>query len=270
MGLRGFVEAAPTCHAAKRDASVAAAQKATFYELQGGGGNCSFPAAPANGLFVALPAVEYAGAAKCGGFLDVRGPKGTVRVEIIDQCPECAAGHIDLGKTAFAKIAAISQGEVPVSYHLVADPPLRAPLAFRVKEGSSAFFLDLLPIGTGNPVAKVEVSAPGHGTVALERQDFGYWEARNGLGPGPFTVRLTDSRGHVAVAHGIRLRPGVVQTTSVLMYGKKAAVRHKKKATVTSGPPVATSSSASSASSPQAAAVPGPPSPSARAAVTGC
>ena len=272
VGLRSLVLAAPTCHSAAREASAVAAGKATFYQLQSGGGNCGFPGPPADGLFVALPPGEYAGAARCGGHLDVRGPKGTVRVEVIDQCPECEAGHIDLSRTAFARIAALSQGEVPVSYHLVADPPLRAPLAFRVKEGSSAYWLDLLPIGTGNPVSKVELSAPGRGTLSLKRMDFGYWEATHGLGPGPFTVHVTDLRGHVAVAHGIRLRPGVVQTTAVFMYGKsrqhnKTTKKSTATATVTPSPSptsATVSATASAGSSPGA----GPASAPARARAT--
>src|SRR5580658_8772726 len=43
--------------------------------------NCSYPSPPADGLFVALPAAQYAGAADCGGYLEVSGPDGSVRVK---------------------------------------------------------------------------------------------------------------------------------------------------------------------------------------------
>src|SRR5947207_7141865 len=65
---------------------------ATYYKSPPG--NCSYPSAPADGLYVALSPSEYAGAAACGGYLEVRGPDGSARVEVVDQCPECAAGHI--------------------------------------------------------------------------------------------------------------------------------------------------------------------------------
>ena len=45
--------------------------KATFYDLGGGQGNCSFPGAPVNDLFVALGAADYSAGAACGAYLDV-------------------------------------------------------------------------------------------------------------------------------------------------------------------------------------------------------
>src|SRR2546425_1073836 len=104
VGLRAFVAAAPVCHAAGRAAADSAVTgKATFYRLDGGG-DCSVTP-PADGLFVALPHDEYTASDRCGSYLNVRGPGGTVRVEVIDHCPDCEPGHIDLSRTAFAKIA---------------------------------------------------------------------------------------------------------------------------------------------------------------------
>ena len=75
---------------------------------------------------MALPPSEYGAAAACGSYLQVTGPDGSVTVEVVDQCPECQAGHIDLSEQAFARIAPLNAGLVPVSYHTVADPPLPA------------------------------------------------------------------------------------------------------------------------------------------------
>ncbi|MET0414711.1 MAG: RlpA-like double-psi beta-barrel domain-containing protein, partial [Actinoplanes sp.] len=86
--------------------------KATYFSLEGGLGNCSFPDPPA--LFVALSPSEYAGAAPCGAYLDVTGPKGKVRVKVIDSCPPCTPGHIDLSLAAFRKIGEPVQGIIPV------------------------------------------------------------------------------------------------------------------------------------------------------------
>ena len=108
-------------------------------------GNCSYPSPPAGQLYVALPPSEYGGSAACGSYLQVSGPDGSVTVEVVDQCPECQAGHIDLSEQAFAKIAPLSAGLVPVTYRTIADPPLPAPLSMLVKAGSSAYYLALLP-----------------------------------------------------------------------------------------------------------------------------
>ena len=208
-------------------AAAGAAQtsgEATHYELAAGGmGNCSYPSPPAGQLYVALSPAEYGAAAACGSYLQVTGPDGSVTVEVVDQCPECQAGHIDLSEQAFARIAPLNAGLVPVSYHTVADPPLPAPLSMLVKTGSSAYYLALLPINNGNPLAAVAVSQGSGGWQELARTTYGYWLASSGAGPGPFTVRLTDSLGHQATVNGITISPGVVQATGTSMYGAAAA-----------------------------------------------
>ena len=215
--------------------------RATFYQLRPGAGNCSYPRPPADGLYAALPPGEYAGAARCGGYLDVRGPRGTVRVQVIDQCPECEAGHLDLSRAAFARIADPGKGTAGVAYRAVADPPLTTGLSFRIKEGSSAYWLAVLPIGHGNPISRLQVSAPGRGPRPMVRTGYNYWLVQQGMGPGPFTLRLTDTRGHVAVVRGVRLTAGAVQSTSVRMYGAAKRTHHRKKAARTP-PPTAASS----------------------------
>jgi expansin len=197
--------------------------KATHYALQSGGGNCLYPGPPADGLFVALGPAEYRAGAACGSYLEVTGPGGTVRVKVIDQCPECSAGHLDLSERAFARLAPLGRGEIPVTYRQVANPPM-PPLSFRIKEGSSPYWLAILAIDHGNPLTSVEVRV-GSGWRALVREDYNYWLAESGLGAGPFTLRLTDSQGHSAVVRGIKLAPGRVQSTRVRMYGPGDATR---------------------------------------------
>jgi expansin (peptidoglycan-binding protein) len=222
-------------------ASVVAgtAGTATHYVLTGTG-NCSYPSPPADGLFVALSPAEYHGAAACGGYVEVSGPNGSVRAEVIDQCPPCAAGHIDLSEAAFARIAPLSAGLVSVTYRAVADPALPAPVALRVKEGSSRYWLALLAMNTGNPLASVQVeSAPG-GWRDLVRADYDYWIASSGAGGGPFTVRLTDTAGHRVTVRGVTLEPGVIQDTGIRMYGAGSAASPGSRAPVSSAPATAT------------------------------
>jgi expansin (peptidoglycan-binding protein) len=194
---------------------------ATYYKSPPG--NCSYPSPPADGLYVALSPSEYASAAACGGYLEVHGPDGSVRVEVVDQCPECAAGHIDLSAAAFAKIAPVSAGQVSVSYTHLANPAVPGPLGLRVKEGSSRYWLALLATNTGNPLASVAVRSPSGGWHDLARADYNYWIAASGVGDGPFTVRLTDTAGHQVTVGGIALSPGVVQGTGTYMYGAGSA-----------------------------------------------
>ncbi|MER5604556.1 expansin EXLX1 family cellulose-binding protein [Micromonospora tulbaghiae] len=196
--------------------------KATFYDSEGAGGNCSRPAAPADRMYVALGPDEYASGASCGGFLDVTGPRGTVRVLVMDQCPECAPGHLDLSAEAFARIADPVQGVVKVSYRAVVNPRLPGPLTFRMKEGSSQWWFAVLVGDHGNPLRSVEVRQNGSWRAA-QRQDYNYWLIESGAGPGPYEIRVTDVYDHRATATGIRMLPGQVQRSKTRMYGANPA-----------------------------------------------
>jgi expansin (peptidoglycan-binding protein) len=223
LALRAGAE--PACAAGPlRAAGTVHQGKATFYDSKGAGGNCSRPAAPADRRYVALGPTEYAAGAACGGYLDVTGPKGTVRVLVMDQCPECEPGHLDLSAEAFARIADPVQGVVPVSYRAVVDPPLPGPLTFRIKEGASQWWFAVLVGDHGNPLRAVEVRQDGRWRAAV-RQDYNYWLIDSGAGPGPYTIRVTDTYGHRATATGIRLAPGQTQRSGVRMYGGPATVR---------------------------------------------
>ncbi len=217
----GQVTGGRACASVVADAAAggAGAQIATHYVLTGLP-NCGY-SPPADGLYVALPAPEYADAAGCGGYLEVNGPDGSVRVKVIDQCPECAAGHIDLSETAFARLAPLSAGLINVSDTPLADPALPGPVSVQVKQGSSQYWLALLADNTGNPLARVAVETSS-GWLSLARASYNYWIAASGAGQGPFTVRLTDTQGHQVTVSGITLSPGVVQSTGTWMYGAGA------------------------------------------------
>lgn len=204
---------------------------ATFYDIGNGGGNCSYDGPPADRLHVALGPSEYAKAGGCGGYVDVTGPKGKVRVKIIDQCPECPTGHLDLSREAFAKIANPVQGRVSISYRAVVNPPLPGPLTFRMKDGTSQYWFAVRVDNHGNPLRSVQVKV-GSTWRSLSRTDYNYWLADNqGLGNGPFTIRVTDVYGSRATAAGIRLLPAKTQKSSVVMYGPNAPARRAPGAT---------------------------------------
>ncbi|WP_232324010.1 RlpA-like double-psi beta-barrel domain-containing protein [Catenuloplanes japonicus] len=202
--------------------AAALSGKATFYDIAGGGGNCSYDGPPADLLHVAMGPGEYADAAACGGYLDVSGPKGKVRVKVVDQCPECAQGHIDLSKEAFAKIGNPVDGIIAVSYSPVVNPPLPGPLTFRIKEGASAFWFSVRLDNTGNALKSVQAKTAGGSFVTLKKYDYNYWQADSGLGPGPYTIKATDVQGNTATVDGVTLSPGSTQSSGVKMYGSGA------------------------------------------------
>ncbi|GAB3171698.1 expansin (peptidoglycan-binding protein) [Micromonospora palomenae] len=255
--------AAPACAAPRALAAPPAGTtvhkgKATFYDSKGAGGNCSYPSAPANRRYVALGPSEYAAGAACGGFLDVTGPRGTVRVLVMDQCPECEPGHLDLSREAFAEIADPVQGVVGISYRAVVDPPLPGPLTFRIKEGASQWWFAVLVGQHGNPLRSVGVRQGSSGAWrGAARQDYNYWLIESGAGPGPYAIRVTDVYGHRASATGIRMAPGQVQRSTVRMYGGAAPARATTPVRTPSARP-SRSTSASVSASPGLAAAASP------------
>jgi expansin len=216
---------------------------ATHYVLTGLP-NCSY-SPPANGLFVALSPSEYDSAAACGGFMTVTGPDGSVTAQVIDQCPDCATGHIDLSEPAFAKLAPLSAGLINVRYQFLADPARPGPITMEVKSGSSQYWLALLADNTGNPLASVQVETSSGGWLSLARANYNYWIAQSGAGAGPFTVRLTDTRGNQVTVRNVALDPGALQSTGVSMYGAGSGA----------APPAAVSASASPTSATASASV---------------
>ena len=218
---------------------------ATFYDLGDGTGNCSFPSAPANDLFVALGDTEYSGAAACGSYLDVTGPKGKVRVKVIDSCPPCEPGHIDLSRTAFKKIADEVTGIVPVKYKRVTDPAVPGPVSVRLKEGSSRYWFAALIDNHANPLTSVRV-ARGGAVKTAHREDYNYWIIDGGAGAGPFTLKLTDVTGRTRTVSKIKLSPGITQKAAVS--SAAAAPVRKKSATPSASASAAPSPSVSASS----------------------
>ncbi|KAI8985145.1 RlpA-like double-psi beta-barrel-protein domain-containing protein-containing protein, partial [Pilobolus umbonatus] len=52
----------------------------------------------------------------CGKYIKVTGPLGTVRVKIVDTCPPCVKGDVDLSPAAFGRIAEFDDGRVDISW----------------------------------------------------------------------------------------------------------------------------------------------------------
>jgi expansin len=196
------------------------AGQATHYRLDGLG-NCSYPEFPGPGgpLFAALNEPDYDTARLCGAHVEVTGPGGrTVTVRIVDRCPgdECVPAErphgIDLSRDAFTRLADPSDGVIDVTWRVVPSP---SPgfVGYRIDPSSSAWWLAIQPLNHRWPVERLEIRVDGEWRP-LARQMHNYFVAPSGLGPGPFTVRLTDIRGESLVHEGIVVRGGVQTTAS--------------------------------------------------------
>jgi len=267
IGIALFLQHSPACAAPPTTSSHKG--KATFYDLAGSQGNCSFKP-PADDLYVALGRTEYSGAMSCGSYIDVTGPKGKVRVKVFDSCPECAVGHLDLSRTAFKKIADPVAGVVPITYKAVPNASTPGPLSITFKEGSSRYWWAVMIDNHANPIKSVSAKGPGGAWMTATHTDYNFWLIERDTGSGPFSIKMTDIYGHTATATNVRLLPEKTQTTTVRLTsgaavgaaagGSTAGGKSAKKAsasatpTKTKAPPSASAPSAAPATEDPASA----------------
>jgi len=187
----------------------------TYYDFADGSGNCGFPATPDDLRVAAMNHTDYADSAACGACARITGPSGSVVVRIVDRCPECPAGDIDLSPSAFSEIAELSAGRVPITWTY--EPcEVAGPLVYHFKDGSNQWWTAVQIRNHRHRIARFEYLADDGAYRDVERLDYNYFVEAEGMGPGPFTFRVTDVFGGTVVDSDIPLlddgdAPGAAQ-----------------------------------------------------------
>lgn len=180
--------------------------QATYYDADGSG-NCSFDPSPSDLMVAAMNETDYANAWLCGAYVQITGRKGTIVVRIVDRCPECPSGNIDLSREAFALIDDPVAGRVPISWRLV-SPALSGPIRYRFKEGSSKWWTAVQIRNHRNPIWRVEYRTASGTFKEAPRERYNYFIESAGMGDGPYTFRVTDIFGQTLTDTGIALVVG--------------------------------------------------------------
>jgi expansin (peptidoglycan-binding protein) len=176
--------------------------EATYYTFADGSGNCGFPATPNDLMVGAMNHTDYDGSYACGTCVEVTGPDSVIDIRIVDQCPECPAGNIDLSPLAFSRIAALERGRVPISWRLISCP-VNGPIVYHFKDGSNQWWTAVQIRNHRYPILWVEYLDASGRFMDVPRTDYNYFVKADGMGPGPYTFRVTDYFGHVVVDSGI-------------------------------------------------------------------
>ncbi|MEU0941218.1 expansin EXLX1 family cellulose-binding protein [Streptomyces canus] len=186
---------------------------ATAYEAGVGDGACLFGPSP-DMMIAAMNTTDYETSRACGAYVLVHAANGkSITVRITNECPlPCAPGQIDLSQQAFAKLADLKVGRLPITWSLV-SPSSIGTMSIRYKTGSSVYWCGIQVIGHRNPVARLEVSTGG-GWRQLPRTSFNYFISADGSGCGK-TIRVTDIYGEQLTVSGLAVLPNVVQPTRV-------------------------------------------------------
>ena len=175
------------------------AAQATWYTV--GSPQCSLPVAPGD-FVTAIAAADFAGSAACGRCLQVTGPLGSVLVQVVDQCPSCAAGHLDLGADAFAAIAVPADGIADISYEST-ECPVVGPIHIYFSPASNPYYAQVQIRNPRYGVKSVEAYADSS-WVSLPRTADDYFEFnRLELVPNPLDLRVTDIHDDVLVESSV-------------------------------------------------------------------
>lgn len=186
----------------------------TYYDFEaaGGIGNCSYDDTKISPFLIgAMNNEDYGLADYCGACVHIDGPIGSVKVQIIDRCPECISGDIDLSPEAFEKIAKIIDGRINISWYVV-PCEVTGNIAIHYKEGSNKWWLGIQVRNTVNHVAKLEIKQNGN-YITLERQLYNYFIAESIPGfVGPLQFRITDIYGNVIEETNIAFNDTLINT----------------------------------------------------------
>jgi expansin (peptidoglycan-binding protein) len=157
-------------------------------------------------MVAAMNAPQWDTASVCGMCVEVSGPKGAankVVIRIVDKCPECKTGDLDLSPQAFDMIAEHSAGRVQISWQQVACS-VSGGLQYHFKDGSSQYWMAVQVRNSRFPVKKIELQQ-GQSWTPLTPVDYGYYIKDSNPGPGPFTFRVTSTTGDQITESGVIL-----------------------------------------------------------------
>ncbi|EGZ29139.1 hypothetical protein PHYSODRAFT_455491, partial [Phytophthora sojae] len=163
-------------------ATAAAMTSAEFFEGDGtaytlsqvSSGNCNLMSAnsiaPAN--YAALNQVQWNNLGNCGqcaqvSCIDSRctNPTASAIVQIVDRCPECKYGDLDLSPTVFKTITGSDPSRLKIRWQYV-DCPNPDTLKICLKDGSNGYWTAVQP--TNSIVGIQSVSINGQATTKLD------------------------------------------------------------------------------------------------------
>lgn len=127
---------------------------------------------------------------------------------MLDQCPGCGPGHLDLYPDAFAALSDPSVGIIKTSWSYVTCP-ITSPLSVRNKEGVSPYWFSMQVINASKRVESLQYSTDGGATwVATERKYYNYFEKSSGSGSSKVDVKVTSVDGDVVIVKDVAIVAG--------------------------------------------------------------
>ena len=175
----------------------------TFYDSIAGtsSGNCGTPIAIDEYQYCALNNFQYNNSEACEACINVTGPKGSVLLRVVDRCPKCLSGDVDMHVRAFTEIADEIDGRVPISWQYV-ECPLQNNIEIIFKEGSSMFHTEIQIRNLKHAIETLEYLNDDGIWIKPERKLYNFFVEDNGISS-PMTLRTTSVLGEELVFENI-------------------------------------------------------------------
>ncbi len=177
----------------------------TFYGGIAGSssGNCSLPVETGDYYHCAINNSQYDTSNACGSFVEVTGPNGTITLKVVDRCPECLPGDIDMTQEAFSEIANIEDGRVPISWRFV-PANSNESITINFKTGSSEFWTAIQFRNIVHAIALMEYQKQDDSWQLINRELYNYFVEPFGI-PSPMNLRITSVLGEQLIFDNITL-----------------------------------------------------------------
>ncbi|GAN09435.1 riboflavin aldehydeforming enzyme [Mucor ambiguus] len=108
-------QAAPA--ASNLEARSSQSGDATYYAV--GLGSCG-ETSSGNEMVAALSSSLMGGPNSdlCGKSITVKSASGSVTLRVVDSCPGCSEGDVDMSEAAFQKLGSLDKGRIPITWSL--------------------------------------------------------------------------------------------------------------------------------------------------------
>jgi len=177
---------------------------------------CGYVPAEVPSFYAAVDPTVFAGSAACGACLILETSAATVEARIVDVGPSASPPNqtaVAVSRAALTVLAPdgstfITKG---VDWHFAPCTLTSPGMTFKIQSGSNANYAGVLIENHRHRLEKVEYKIRA-AYYPLTRSTYNYWVASQGMGTGPFTLRMTDELGQTVEQAGIPLAPGSVFT----------------------------------------------------------
>ncbi|KAF1322090.1 Expansin protein 5, partial [Globisporangium splendens] len=164
-------------------------------------GNCNFMASAADAAtnYAAINQAQWDNLKNCGrcaqvSCVDDACPDKSVSeiVHIVDRCPECKQGDLDLSPTVFKKITGSSPSRLKISWKFV-DCPNPGKLQYCLKSGSNPYFVAIQPANAGSGIASMKIN--GQSTTMVDSAFYYVLQSTAPVDLSAVKVSLTSTSG---------------------------------------------------------------------------